>query len=131
SLALKSDGSLYAWGSNSFGQLGEVTTTNQLTPVQVCAIGDTAPCTSFLSVRASKSLTQPAIAAGQQHSIAVLADSSVAAWGHNNLGQLGTGAADVVAHAIALPVPTIVTAASVQAGDSFSMALMGDSTVDA
>src|SRR5207248_6158177 len=73
----------------------------------------------------------PAIAAGQQHSIAVLADSSVAAWGHNNLGQLGTGAADVVAHAIALQVPTIVTAASVQAGDSFSMALMGDSTVDA
>src|SRR5437764_5047032 len=38
SLALKSDGTVWAWGYNVYGQLGDGTTTNRLTPVQVSGV---------------------------------------------------------------------------------------------
>jgi alpha-tubulin suppressor-like RCC1 family protein len=74
SLALKNDGSVWAWGNNHFGQLGDGTTTNSPTPVKVKGLSDVI-----------------AISAGHYHSLALKADGSVWAWGANMVGQLGDG----------------------------------------
>ncbi len=77
SLALCSDGSVYAWGDNSFGQLGDNSTTRRTTPTAVYVAG----------VLAGKSVV--AIAAGQYHSFALCSDGSIVSWGGNFMGQLG------------------------------------------
>ena len=68
SLAVKSDGTVWAWGCNDYGQLGDGTTTNRLTPVQTSGL-------------AGVGFT--AIAAGGAHSLAVKSDGTVWAWGWN------------------------------------------------
>ncbi|TFG92057.1 MAG: hypothetical protein E4H15_04550 [Syntrophobacterales bacterium] len=74
-LALKSDGSLWAWGDNYFGQLGDGRTTSwSSSPVQTGTDTDGAQ-----------------IAAGSDHSLALKDDGSLWAWGSNNSGQLGDG----------------------------------------
>ncbi|MEU7982831.1 cell wall anchor protein [Micromonospora sp. NPDC049081] len=84
SLALRSDGTVLAWGRNSEGQLGDGTVDPSLTPVRVCAVGQVAPCTRFLT-------GVIAIAAGFVHSVALLRDRTLVAWGQNVTGQLGDG----------------------------------------
>jgi hypothetical protein len=63
-----------AWGSNIQGQLGEGTTSERHTPVTVSGL-----------------TTAVALAAGEAHSLALLADGTVRAWGANAHGQLGDG----------------------------------------
>lgn len=71
-LALTLDGTVWAWGSNEYGQLGDGTTTDRPTPVRVPSLGRVI-----------------AVAAGKHHSIAIQDDGSVWAWGNNARGQLG------------------------------------------
>ena len=73
-LALKSDGTVWAWGSNSKGQLGDGTTQDRSAPVPVAGL------TNVYFV-----------AAGAEHSLAVTADGTVWTWGSNADGQLGDG----------------------------------------
>jgi alpha-tubulin suppressor-like RCC1 family protein len=80
SLALCSDGSVAAWGDNSQGQLGNNITNISYVPLEV----NITPGVSALYGR-----TVVAIAAGQYHSLALCSDGTVAAWGYNNIGQLG------------------------------------------
>ncbi|MCH8843967.1 MAG: hypothetical protein IID61_13465 [SAR324 cluster bacterium] len=84
SVALKSDGTVWTWGSNSRGQLGDGTQTNSSVPVQVCETGQTYPCNLFLS-------TVIAIAAGDAFKVALKSDGTVWAWGTNSPPQLGIG----------------------------------------
>ncbi len=79
-LALKSDGTVWAWGKNNFGQLGDGTTDRRTTPVQVHGIDGIGFITNIES-----------IAAGNSHSIALASDSTVLTWGYNYYGQLGDG----------------------------------------
>lgn len=74
SLALKTDGTLWAWGFNVFGQLGDGTNTNKNIPIQVGTANDWV-----------------AISAGMYHSIALKADGTLWSWGLNDKGQLGDG----------------------------------------
>jgi alpha-tubulin suppressor-like RCC1 family protein/subtilisin family serine protease len=71
-LALRTDGTVWAWGHNVGGTLGDGTTTDRNAPVQVT-----------LDAAAT------GIDAGPQHSAAVMADGSVRAWGTNGSGRLG------------------------------------------
>jgi uncharacterized repeat protein (TIGR01451 family) len=74
-LALKSDGTIWAWGDNDDGQLGDGTTTTwpgRMTPAQVAGLAGVI-----------------AIGAGNLHSLAVKGDGTVWAWGNNDFGQLG------------------------------------------
>ncbi len=78
SLAVGSDGNAYSWGGNSYGQLGDGTTTNRTTPVKVSKPAGVP--TDFNYVQVS---------AGWQHSLGLGSDGYVYAWGYNNYGQLG------------------------------------------
>ena len=80
SLALSDDGSVAAWGSNAYGQLGDATTIERHLPVAV----DTAPGTSYLAGRQANR-----IAAGKNHSVAGCTDLTVCTWGLGSNGQLG------------------------------------------
>ena len=71
-LGLEADGSVYAWGYNGLGQLGDNTVVSKSTPVPVSG---------------SQAFIQ--IAAGGYHSLALKANGSVYAWGSNGPGQLG------------------------------------------
>jgi alpha-tubulin suppressor-like RCC1 family protein len=73
--ARKTDGTLWCWGSNGNGQLGDGTTTQRTSPVQVTSLG-----TSVASV-----------AVGYAFTCAVKTDATVWCWGYNALGQLGDG----------------------------------------
>jgi alpha-tubulin suppressor-like RCC1 family protein len=78
SLTLTADGQLRAWGSNSYGQLGDGGTGYNGVPVAVDNTG------------ALTGKTLVGIAAGDTHSLALAADGSVFGWGRN-AGQLGNG----------------------------------------
>ena len=81
SLALDAEGTIWAWGGNTFGQLGDGTdATERLTPVQVNRPTDLPAGAKFI-----------AIAAGISHSLALASDGSVYAWGLSESGQAGGG----------------------------------------
>lgn len=75
SAAIKTDGSLWLWGSGTFGQLGTNTTTNMSSPVQTITGG-----TNWKYV-----------SAGSNHTAAIKADGTMWLWGNNQYGQLGNG----------------------------------------
>ncbi len=75
SCALTASGGVRCWGDNTFGQLGDDSTEQRLTPVAVVGLPDGSIVT--------------ALAAGNNHTCALLADGSVYCWGRNNNGQLG------------------------------------------
>ncbi len=81
SLAVRADGTVWAWGWNANGQLGDGTTTDQPTPVQV---KDPSDPSGFLT-------DVIAVAAGERHSLALKANGTVWAWGYGANGQLGDG----------------------------------------
>ena len=92
--AVLDNGSVACWGLNDYGQLGDGTTTNRLTPTQTLSLG------------------RPAIAveAGSHFSTCALLDNgSVSCWGRNHKGQLGRGftnsTADLSQRTPALTVP--------------------------
>jgi alpha-tubulin suppressor-like RCC1 family protein len=74
SVALKKDGTVWTWGSNSSGQLGDGTTQNSSVPHKVAGISNVKE-----------------IAAGNGHTVALKNDGTVWAWGGNHSGQLGNG----------------------------------------
>jgi alpha-tubulin suppressor-like RCC1 family protein len=78
-LILAADGSVWSWGYNNYGQLGNGTTTTSNTPVQVQKSGGTA----------LGGIT--AISAGGYHNLALASDGTVWAWGYNVDGRLGDG----------------------------------------
>lgn len=109
SLALHQDGTVYSWGKNSYGQLGDGSTTTRTRPVKVTDIADVA------TVRAC-----------QNHALAIKADGTVWAWGQNVFGQLGDGSTMVRYRPVKVMVSDNVQLGNVTAiacGDDFSLAL--------
>lgn len=111
SLALGSDGRVYAWGDNSHGQLGDGTTTASGIPVAV----QTPPGVTFT-----------AIATGAFHSLAVGSDGVTYAWGQNDVGQLGIGDETDASEPTPVPAPAGVSFTAVAAGDYSSAAVGSD-----
>lgn len=111
SLAIRENGTLWAWGRNTWGVLGTGTgSSNILTPYQVGA--DT---------------TWKQVSAGNEHVIAIKENGTLWAWGRNNQGQLGIGS--TVDQATPVQVGTDTTWIWVSAGLQFSTALKSDGTL--
>lgn len=105
SLALKTDGTLWAWGSNSNGQLGDGSLVDKNIPVQI-GVG------------------YAAIDAGRYHSLAVKTDGTLWSWGLNSSGQLGDGTL------VDKSTPVLVGSGYVSvSGGSHSLALKPDGTL--
>ncbi len=115
SLALTGDGAVWAWGDNSFGQLGTGHTTNPSsspTPRQIPGFSGVV-----------------AIAMGETHCLALLADGTVAAWGSDAAGDMGTG--DPTSYGIDAPgrVVGLDHVVAIAAGSDDSFAVTGDGSV--
>ncbi|MCD1294230.1 RCC1 repeat- and reductase domain-containing protein [Methanocella sp. CWC-04] len=83
SVALKDDGTVWCWGSNGYGQLGDGTRIDRYAPVQV-SYYDYMNKVSFLTdIRA--------VAAGNSFTMVIKNDGTVWGWGNNRYGQLGDG----------------------------------------
>ncbi|MFZ5774640.1 MAG: RCC1 domain-containing protein [Thermodesulfobacteriota bacterium] len=107
SLALKNDGTVWAWGANSDGQLGDGTTTQRTTPVQVSGL------TNVM-----------AIAAGGDFSLALKTDGTVWAFGGNSLGQLGNGSTQD--SAVPVQVSGLSGVTAITAGGAHGLAVTAD-----
>jgi hypothetical protein len=106
SLALKSDGTAWAWGSNCNGQLGN---------------GSCSSCYSFARpVNNLDDVVQ--IAAGGSHNLALKGDGSIWAWGSNTSGELGIDADQN--SSIPVKVSGITGARAITAGGRHSLALI-------
>ena len=73
-VALRADGTLWAWGKNSNGQLGNGTETSTNTPQQI-----------------GTDTNWQAVSAGWNHTVALRTEGTLWAWGYNGSGQLGNG----------------------------------------
>ncbi len=113
-LMIGSDGNLYAWGYNGYGQLGIGNLTQESTPVKVSMPAGVIPLS---------------VAAGNDHSLAIGSDGKIYAWGHNSFGQLGNGTTTDSHVPIAISLPAGVSARAIAAEGFSSMALGSDGNV--
>lgn len=105
-LLIKSDGSLWTWGWNSPGQLGDGTSNTNPVPTQVGSGFST-------------------LAAGLRHSLAIKPDRTLWAWGYNAFGELGDGSQATQRS----PVKIGSDYASVAGGEHHSVALKTDGSL--
>jgi len=155
SFAIASDGSLWAWGSNHVGQLGDGTTTDRSAPVKIMegvtdidigarhglAIKNDGSLWSWgdnefgqlgdgtiITNRSTPVKIKDnvvAVSAGSFHSLAIRDDGSLWAWGMNIWGELGDGTRD----RRLMPVRILCDVIAVSAGGSFSFAIRSDGSL--
>ena len=107
SLAVKDDGTVWGWGLNDIGQLGEPSSENKSVPVQVPGVSGAV-----------------AVAAGDDDSFALLADGTVVSWGNNSIGQLGNGTMSPADTAtLPGPVAALSEVAAISIGSYHGLAL--------
>ena len=121
-VAMKKDGTVWAWGSNSSGQLGDGTTSNSCFPVQVKAPGGKGYLTGI-----------KAVAAGVAYTAALAEDGGVFAWGNNQFGQLGDGSTNDSALPVRVKAPNgageLKEIAAISAGSRHILGLSRDGAV--
>jgi alpha-tubulin suppressor-like RCC1 family protein len=110
SYALGTNGTVWAWGYNASGQLGNDTTTTAVYPGKVTGLANIV-----------------AISGGGNHALALRADGTVWAWGANNVGQLGNNS--TVNSSIPIEVPGLSDIIAIAAGGSSSYAVQSGGAV--
>ncbi|MFV8356330.1 T9SS type A sorting domain-containing protein [Flavobacterium sp. XS1P32] len=101
-LALKTDGTLWAWGTNNDGQLGDGTFVQKNAPVQI-----------------GTDTNWSSIDTGESHSLAIKTNGTLWAWGKNQYGELGDGT--TVKKNVPTQIGTSTLWTSVRGGTGFSV----------
>lgn len=107
--AIASDQSVWCWGENSHGELGDLTYTQRNKPVLTLGVGRVI-----------------SIAAGRFHNCALRYDRTVYCWGNNSYGQLGDGTTTRQNMATIVPGLTDIWGISAGAGHSCAIQINGD-----
>lgn len=115
SLAIDASGALWAWGNNTFGQLGDGTNTTSLVPIQIGTATNWA-----------------VISAGTDHSMAINSSNILYTWGNNTNGQLGDGTN--TPSNVPIPISFANSGAvtlyiAISAGQTHSLAIKNDNTL--
>ncbi len=110
SLALLTNNTVWSFGNNAFGQLGDGTYTDKWMPGQVSGL------TNVWKV-----------SGGWKHAVALKYDSTVWAWGRNPNGELGTG--DTITRTVPVQTQGLSGIIAVSGGDRHTLALKSDGTV--
>jgi alpha-tubulin suppressor-like RCC1 family protein len=128
-LAATADGKIWAWGANWTGQLGDGTTDDHAYPIVIWTPSEGDGANKPISNVSARSINGAApvkavdLKAGIYHSLALLSDGTVVAWGANWDGGLGTGDFDDRWS----PTPALVDqVTAIAAGDYFSLAIRSD-----
>jgi alpha-tubulin suppressor-like RCC1 family protein len=120
SLAVRADGTVAGWGSNEYGEATNASAAPVVpTPTSVAGLANVVE-----------------VAAGWGHSLALLSNGTVMAWGYNYYGQLGLGTSTGPEQCVGSPcnrqptaVPGVANAIAVATSYSTSYALLADGTV--
>jgi alpha-tubulin suppressor-like RCC1 family protein len=110
-MALRSDGTVVAWGSNADGKLG------------IGAVGGLFPTPQVVAGLSNVT----AIAAGLDHALALRGDGTVWAWGQNDVCQLGQN--DTTSRGSATQVPGLANVTAIATGGAHSFVLRSDGAV--
>ncbi|MCE5275575.1 MAG: Ig-like domain-containing protein [Syntrophaceae bacterium] len=114
-VSILSDGTLWAWGANDYGQLGNGTGSDSDFPVPITSPVD--------------GCTWVSVAAGESHTIALLDNGTLWAWGNNDSGQLGIDDANHTPMDTPQPIGVDTDWVGVAAGRQFSVAIKADGTL--
>ncbi|MDB6015654.1 MAG: rcc [Pedosphaera sp.] len=122
-IILKSDGTVWTWGSNVGGKLGigDPTTNRVLTPVEVHGIGGVDYLNSI-----------SAIMGGEAHNVALRSDGTVWSWGQNFLGMLGDGTTNNAALPVQVglgSVPPLTTVTKLGGRTYWNLAVKSDGSM--
>ena len=112
SLALCDDGTIWGWGDNDHGSVGDGTATDAAVPTQ----------------ENSKTTDWRAVSAGGAHSLALRADGTLWGWGRNEFGELGDNTT-TDRHVPTQEVSGSTDWAAISSGMSFSLGLKNDGTL--
>jgi alpha-tubulin suppressor-like RCC1 family protein len=104
-LALANSRTVYAWGANGAGQLGDGTTTNRSTP-EPLSLGGVIK-----------------IATGLGSSAAIRSDGTLLTWGGNGYGELGVGTCCRVSNPVPAQVTSLASVSQVAVGDGWMLAV--------
>jgi len=111
SLKLDKDGSVWAWGANWYGQLGNKSTNDSSIPLKVLDLKDVI-----------------SVSSGAFHNLALKKDGSVWAWGANIYGQLGINSDDLF-RSYPIKISGLSNVIAISCGDSHNLALTSDGNV--
>lgn len=123
SLAVRSDGSVWAWGDNSEGEIGDGSTTRRLHPVPVT------------DASGNPLVGAAAVSGGWRYSLALKADGTVRAWGYALMGRLGNNNTGSAVRSWRNPVTVLQVGGTplagvtqIDAGEDHAIALKSDGT---
>ncbi len=112
--AILDDASLKCWGQNSYGQLGDGSTTTTSTPV---------------SVDLGSGRTAASLSVGNIHTCAILDDASLKCWGYGRNGELGTGSTSDSHTPVSASFDAGRTVVAIAAGGGHTCAILDNLTV--
>ena len=109
-LALKTDGTLWAWGQNAFGQLGQGNTTYRSSPVQI-----------------GSNTNWANIAASSGGAFAITTAGAIYSWGANGIGQLGLG--NTTSYSSPKQIGSLTNWSKIDCSEAHTVAIKTDGTL--